>query len=121
MSVVRKFSRSHVAARLLKHRTNKSIIIPVVTRWSYLALTYARIVELFDEINEICSAEKWNKITDQDLDLMKTVLTLVEPFKEVTNKLQSAKISTLSMVFPAITSLIWLFEVIIILKYLISF
>jgi len=112
MKVVTHFSHSNIAASLLKSRTNKSVIMPVVTRWSYLALTYGRVIELFDEINQICNAQKWDPISAADRDIMKDVLKLVEPFKEVTNKLQSATISTLSFVFPAISSLIRATEVI---------
>jgi len=112
MKVAKRFTKSHIASRLLKLQTNKSITLPGVTRWSFLALTYSRIVELFDQINEICTGEKWDKITEQDRDLMKNVLKLVEPFKEVTNKLQAASTPTLSMVYPAITFLIGMLEVI---------
>lgn len=100
-----------MAATLLKLQTNKSVFIPCVTRWSYLALTYHRIAELAPQINQICDDQGWNKITSEDLDMIKDVLILIEPFKELTNKLQSGEIATLSMVYPAIKFMISNLEV----------
>lgn len=76
-----------------------------------MALTYSRVIELFDTINEICTGEGWSAISEADKSLMIKVLELVEPFKEVTNKLQASAVPTLSMVYPAITSLIDALEV----------
>jgi len=112
MKIVKKISHSHTASAALKLGTNKSIVMPVVTRWSYLALTYGRIIEVFDEINRICDDQKWPKLLESDRNLMKAVLKLVEPFKEITVKLQASSSPTLSMIFPAISFLIQALEVI---------
>jgi len=111
MTLVKKFTKSHAAASKLKELTNKSIVVPVVTRWSYLAMTYKRILEVFDEISEIASQKKWTKISHADYKLMEAVVSLVEPFQEVTNKLQASTTSTLPLVYPGIVALIGMLEV----------
>lgn len=111
MSTLNKFTSSHTAARLLKANTKKSVIVPVLTRFSYLALTYKRALELSDEINKICEDENWPKLQSNDLQTIRQVLALIEPFKEVTSKLEGDQIPTLSWLYPAIKSLIELLKV----------
>jgi len=120
MKVIKGISHSHVAARLLKIQTNKSVVMPAPTRWSYLALTYSRCVEIFDEINAVSIGQSWGPLSSNDRDLMQNVLKLIAPFKEITTMLQASKRSTLSLVFPAITHLIRSFEVIFKFSRLIS-
>lgn len=110
MKIARKFTKSHLAASALKERSNKSIVIPVITRWSYIAITYKRILEVFDDINVIAGQRKWQKISAVDRDLMQLVVEIVEPFKEVTDKLQGDTL-TLSWVYPGIMALIEMLEV----------
>jgi len=123
MKLVRKFTKSHYATSKLKEQTNKSIIIPVVTRWSYLAMTYKRILEVFNELNDIASQKKWTKISHADHKLMELIVTFVEPFEEVTNKLQAGMTSTLSLVYPGIIALIEMLKVssFLIMTYFIVF
>lgn len=111
MSTVNKFKSSHTAARLLKTETNKSVIIPIVVRWSSLALTYKRVSEVWEEMNKICKDENWPQIQQEDLEMIRKVLALIEPFKEATNKLQADKIPTLSWLYPAIKGLVQMLEV----------
>jgi len=111
MKLVKKFTKSHAAASALKELTNKSVVIPVVTRWSYLAMTYKRILDVFNELNEIAGQKKWTKISHADRKLMGSVVELIAPFQEVTNMLQAAKSPTLSLVYPGILALIEMLEV----------
>jgi hypothetical protein len=111
MTTLTKFTSSNTGARLLKANTNKSIIVPVLTRFSYLALTYKRALEISNEINEICEDEGWTKLESDDLQTIRQVLALIEPFKEVTSKLEGDQIPTLSWLYPAIKGLIDLLKV----------
>jgi hypothetical protein len=56
-----KFHHSHSATTELAERTNKSIILPPDTRWSYIALTYERAVEIIDDINAVAIKQSWGK------------------------------------------------------------
>jgi hypothetical protein len=48
-----KFHHSHIATKELAERTSKAIILPPDTRWSYIALTYERVVEIVNDLNAV--------------------------------------------------------------------
>lgn len=109
--MVRKFKHSHLAVSLLKKNTGKSLVTPVKTRWSSLAMTYIRILEVFDEFADICKKSSWNPLTEDERRMMQTIVNNLDPFKELTTRLQSSSHPTISMVYPGIKSLINALEV----------
>jgi len=96
---------------MLKKNTGKSLVSPVITRWSSLVMTYARILEVFDEFVNICTLCNWTPLSDLDRRTMQLIVEILDPFREITTRLQCEKYPTISMVYPAIVQLIQLLEV----------
>jgi hypothetical protein len=99
-----------LAVSLLKKNTGKSLVTPVKTRWSSLAMAYIRILEIFDEFADICKKSGWEPLIENDRQLMQLIVKILEPFRELTTRLQSSTYPTISMVYPGINGLIRLWK-----------
>lgn len=101
-----KFHHSHSATKDLADRAAKAIILPPDTRWSYIAITYERVVEIVNDINAVAIKHSWDVISSQDVASMKEAFAIVNPIRQFTDKLQSDAVPTLSLVLPGLMSLI---------------
>jgi hypothetical protein len=106
LTVVRKFKHSAKAIQNLKLRTGKSLLTPVVTRWSSLVKTYVRILEVFDDFVEVCEIHGWDPLTEEDRETMQLIVEVLLPFQELMTRFQTEKHPTISMVYPGILGLI---------------
>jgi hypothetical protein len=102
---------SHIAASFIKEKSKKSVIIPAPTRWSSLVNSYARLIEIFDVVNEVCKQCKFDTLSTEDKLKMQGILQLIEPFKLLTDQLQSESTPTFSLIYLGILQLIEILKV----------
>lgn len=106
LQLIRKFKHSAKAIQNLKLRTGKTLLTPIITRWSSLLKTYARILEVFDDFAEVCLIHNWDPLTEENRKTMHLIFDVLKPFQELTTRLQCEKHPTISLVYPGIIGLI---------------
>lgn len=104
--MIGKFARSHKASRELKIRSGKKLIFPATTRWNSLQLAYQRVVEIGQDINDVCFSNEFPSIVRKDFEMLQDVLKILTPVKLYTDKIQQDKVPTLPILLPGIECLI---------------
>jgi hypothetical protein len=68
--VITKFARSHESTKKLHDLCGKKLLFPANTRWNTLAITYNRVIELYEHINTIAIRKGWPHIQKADYEVI---------------------------------------------------
>lgn len=105
---VRKFKKSHFATRLLFEQTSKKVLLPSTTRWGSTYLMLDRILQIYQEMNDIANKVKpkpWPTLTNQQIETLRMIHTLIKPFYGILVACQGESYVTLSKVYFQIIDL----------------
>jgi hypothetical protein len=90
----------------LKKLSGKKILFPATTRWNSIQITYARIVEIGQSINQICLENDFPIISKNDFTMLESILAILTPFKGFTDKLQQDSNPSISLLYPGLHGLV---------------
>jgi hypothetical protein len=101
---ITRFRKSHVATAKLFEATGLSLRIEAKTRWSFCAIVYERLLEVFASFNTISGELRWDVISHADRTEIQLVMEVLRPVKSF-NVLQSNS-PTISLVLPGLLTLL---------------
>lgn len=104
-TLLNKFSKSEIATRLLKEKCGKKLILPGATRWNSLCLTYERLLEIRESVDEVCIERRWATL-GETYGIIEAVRDLLKPFLTFTDFLQGEQYATISSTIPSILNLL---------------
>uniref|UniRef100_A0A914VU13 Uncharacterized protein n=1 Tax=Plectus sambesii TaxID=2011161 RepID=A0A914VU13_9BILA len=104
-SLLNKFAKSELATRSLREKCGLKLLFPGVTRWNSLCMTYDRLLEIRQSVDEVCIERNWATLGEL-YEKIEAVCGLLRPFLNFTNFLQGEKYPTTSSVIPTILSLL---------------
>lgn len=103
-NIVSRIRKSSVAVQRLLAKCNKSVVADNMTRWNSTYYMVDRLLEIKTSVNEVLSSIMVDSLTVTEWARLEELRNLLQPFTEITDKLQTDSLS-LSYVIPSILDL----------------
>ena len=106
LSALEVFSQSPTAQQELKALTRVKLLFPTSNSWPSMFATFKRILFAFEEIQQICEVNKWEKLDDCVKHQLQCVMDLFEPILKFRKAVQVDAQPTISLVHSGIHGLV---------------
>lgn len=104
-ALLSKFSKSETAMRLLLEKCGLKLILPGITRWNSICITYERLLHIREAVDQVCVECGWATL-GETYEKVEIVRDLLRPFLDYTDFIQGEQYPTVSSIIPTLLSLL---------------